>query len=70
MTVKGKVRSETIKNTHDSGIETLDRISNGSTAFMLEWLRIIPPPLFTGEQYGNIEPKYTENGHCQSVWRP
>jgi len=24
----------------------------------------------TGEQYGKMEPKYTEGGHCQSVLRP
>jgi len=28
-----------------------------------------PPPPLTGEQYGNIEPKYTEGGDCQSVLR-
>ena len=37
--------------------------------YMLEWLRTSPPPL-TGEQYGKIEPKYPEGGHCQSVLRP
>ena len=25
---------------------------------------------FTWEQYGKMEPKYTEGGHCQSVLRP
>jgi len=29
----------------------------------------LPPPL-TGEQYGKMEPKYPEGGHCQSVLRP
>ena len=29
----------------------------------------LPPPL-TGEQYGKVEPKYPEGGHCQSVLRP
>jgi len=28
-----------------------------------------PPPL-TGEQYGKMEPKYLEGGHCQSALRP
>ena len=26
-----------------------------------------PPPPLTGEQYGKMEPKYPEGGHCQSV---
>ena len=30
----------------------------------------VPPPLLTGEQYGKMEPKYPEGGHCQSVLRP
>ena len=29
-----------------------------------------PPPTLTGEQYGNMEPKYPEGGHWQSVLRP
>ena len=29
-----------------------------------------PPPPLTGEQYGKMEPKYPEGGHCQSVLRP
>ena len=29
-----------------------------------------PPPPLTGEQYGTMEPKYPEGGHCQSVLRP
>ena len=29
-----------------------------------------PPPPLTGEQYGKVEPKYPEGGHCQSVLRP
>ena len=29
-----------------------------------------PPPPLTGEQYGKMEPKYHEGGHCQSVLRP
>jgi len=28
-----------------------------------------PPPPLTGEQYGKMEPKYPEGGHCQSVLR-
>jgi len=28
-----------------------------------------PPPPLTGEQYGKIEPKYPEGGHCQIVLR-
>ena len=40
-----------------------------STASLLEWLRNLLPPL-TGEQYGKMEPKYPEDGHCQSVLRP
>ena len=28
------------------------------------------PPSPPGEQYGKIEPKYLEGGHCQSVLRP
>jgi len=37
---------------------------------MLEWLRNLrPPPPLTGEQYGKMEPKYPEGGHCQSVLR-
>ena len=39
------------------------------TASMWEWLRNLPPTL-TGEQYGKMEPKYPEGGHCQSVLRP
>ena len=27
-----------------------------------------PPPPLTGEQYGKMEPKYPEGGHCQSVY--
>jgi len=38
-----------------------------STASMLEWLINSPPPL-TGEQYGKMEPKYPEGGHCQRVY--
>ena len=41
-----------------------------SKASMLEWLRSPPPPPLTGEQYGKMEPKYPEGGHCQSVLRP
>jgi len=29
-----------------------------------------PPPPLTGKQYGKMEPKYTEDAHCQSVLRP
>ena len=29
-----------------------------------------PPPLLTGEQYGMMEPKHLEYGHCQGVLRP
>jgi len=29
----------------------------------------LPPPR-TGKQYGQMEPKYHEGGHCQSVLRP
>jgi len=29
-----------------------------------------PPPPLTGEQYGKMEPKYPEGGHCQIVLRP
>ena len=32
------------------------------TASMVEWLR----NLLTEEQYGKMEPKYPEGGHCQS----
>jgi len=28
-----------------------------------------PPLPLTGEQYGKMEPKYPEGGHCQSVLR-
>ena len=28
-----------------------------------------PPPPLRGEQYGKMEPKYPEGGHCQSVLR-
>ena len=28
-----------------------------------------PPPPLTWEQYGKMEPKYPEGGHCQSVLR-
>jgi len=28
------------------------------------------PPSLTGEQYGKMEPKYREGGHCQSVLCP
>ena len=42
-----------------------------STASMLEWLRKLPPPPLTGEQYGKMETtKYSEGGHCQSVLCP
>jgi len=37
------------------------------------WLsnRHPPPPLTeTGEQYGKMDPKYPEGGHCQSVLHP
>ena len=37
---------------------------------MLEWLRNPPPLPLTGEQYGKMEPKYPEGGHCQSVLCP
>jgi len=36
---------------------------------MLEWLRNLLPPL-TGKQYGKVELKYPEGGHCQSVSSP
>ena len=29
-----------------------------------------PPSPLTWEQYGKMEPKYPEGGHCQSVLRP
>ncbi|KAK2149958.1 hypothetical protein LSH36_429g02031 [Paralvinella palmiformis] len=29
-----------------------------------------PPPPLTGEQYGKMEPKYPEGGHCQIVYDP
>ena len=29
-----------------------------------------PSPPLTGEQYGKMEPKYHEGGHCQTVLRP
>jgi len=29
-----------------------------------------PSPPLTGEQYGKMEPKYPEGGHCQSVLGP
>ena len=29
-----------------------------------------PPSPLTREQYGKMEPKYPEGGHCQSVLRP
>ena len=29
-----------------------------------------PPPPLIGEQYGKMEPKYHEGGHCQIVLRP
>ena len=29
-----------------------------------------PPPPLTGEQYGKMESKCPEGGHCQSVLRP
>jgi len=29
-----------------------------------------PPPPLTGEQYGKMEAKYPEGGHCQSVLLP
>jgi len=29
-----------------------------------------PPPPLTGEQYGKMELKYPEGGHCQSVLHP
>ena len=29
-----------------------------------------PPPPLTGEQYGKMEPKYPEGGHCQCVLHP
>ena len=28
------------------------------------------PPTLAGKQYGKMEPKYSEGGHCQSVLRP
>jgi len=40
-----------------------------STASMLEWSRNLLPHHPTGEQYGKMEPKYPEGGHCQSVLR-
>ena len=27
-----------------------------------------PPPPLTGQQYGKMEPKYPEGGHCQGVF--
>ena len=41
-----------------------------STASMLGVVDKSPPPPLTREQYGKMEPKYTEGGHCQSVLRP
>jgi len=29
-----------------------------------------PAPSLTGEQYGKMELKYPEGGHCQNVLRP
>ena len=41
-----------------------------STDSMLELLLITPSPSLTGEEYGKMEPKYPEGGHCQSVLHP
>jgi len=37
-----------------------------STASMLEWLILSPLTPLTEKEYGKMEPKYPEGGHCQS----
>ena len=46
-------------------ISTLSVIQHSLYVGVVE---ITPPPPLTGEQYGKMEPKYPEGGHCQSVY--
>ena len=45
---------------------------NRYSVFLFYWVVVNtpPPPLITWEQYGKMEPKYHEGGHCQSVLYP
>ena len=47
--------------------ENPQAVAYSAQPLCFEWLR--PPPPLTGEQYGKMEPKYPEGGHCQSVLR-
>jgi len=54
---------------HDLSQENASIYFRCGSFFNFEWLFINPIPPLTGEQYGKMEPKYPEDGHCQSVLR-
>jgi len=49
---------------------TIPRLSLNQHSFYVGVVENPPSPPLTGEQYGKMEPKYPEGGHCQSVLRP
>ena len=48
----------------------IPRLSLNQHSLYVRVVKKSPPPPLTGEQYGKMEPKYPEGGHCQSVLRP
>ena len=48
----------------------IPRLSLNQHSLYVRMVEKPPPPPLTGEQYGNMEPKYPDDGHCQSVVRP
>ena len=55
---------------HETVIARKVRTLISSVGPFIEWLFIHPTPPPTEEQYGKMESKYPEGGHCQSVLRP
>ena len=48
----------------------IPRLSLNQHSLYVRVVEKFPPPPLTGEQYGKMEPKYHEGGHCQNVLRP
>ena len=48
----------------------IPRLSFNQHSLYVGVVKKTPPPPLAGEQYGKMEPKYPEGGHCKSVLRP
>jgi len=55
---------------HETGLAHESASTHFQSVTFIEWLFISHAAPLTGEQYGKMEPKYLEGGHCQSVSRP